>query len=128
MDTKCEYCNPELRSDQQVLLSNMTCLFLQLKNQEIKGSGIIVSREHKETVFDLNPEEWEGTFELLQEAKKYIDENYQPEGYNVGWNCGHVGGQHIMHAHMHVIPRYADEPMAGKGIRFLFKSDENKRK
>jgi histidine triad (HIT) family protein len=28
---------------------------------------------------------------------------------------------------MHVIPRYSDEPMAGKGVRFLFKSKENER-
>lgn len=119
---KCEYCNLEIRSDQNVLYSNESCLFLQLTEQEIKGSGIIVPKKHKETLFDLSKEEWNDTYLLLKEVKKYLDETFSPDGYNVGWNCGHVGGQHIFHAHMHVIPRFSGEPMAGKGIRYLFKN------
>lgn len=118
----CEYCNPEIRSDQNVLFSNGSCLFLQLTEQEIKGSGIIVPKKHKETLFDLSKEEWNDTYLLLKEVKEYLDETFLPDGYNVGWNCGHVGGQHIFHAHMHVIPRFSGEPMAGKGIRYLFKN------
>ncbi|MFK3833339.1 HIT family protein, partial [Staphylococcus saprophyticus] len=30
--------------------------------------------------------------------------------------------------HFHVIPRYKDESLAGKGIRYMFKSKENTRK
>lgn len=119
---KCEYCNLEIRSDQNVLYSNESCLFLQLTEQEIKGSGIIVPKKHKETLFDLSKEEWNDTYLLLKEVKEYLDETFLPDGYNVGWNCGHVGGQHIFHAHMHVIPRFSGEPMAGKGIRYLFKN------
>ncbi len=103
-------------------------MFLQLNEQDIEGSGIIVPRQHRETVFDLTQDEWNATYQLLQEVKSYMDERYQPDGYNVGWNCGEIGGQHVFHAHMHVLPRYADEPMAGKGIRYLFKSKENRRK
>lgn len=119
---KCEYCNLEIRSDQNVLYSNESCLFLQLTEQEIKGSGIIVPKKHKETLFDLSKEEWNDTYLLLKEVKEYLDETFLPDGYNVGWSCGHVGGQHIFHAHMHVIPRFSGEPMAGKGIRYLFKN------
>jgi diadenosine tetraphosphate (Ap4A) HIT family hydrolase len=31
------------------------------------------------------------------------------------------------YAHLHVIPRYADEPLAGKGIRYWLKQPANKR-
>ncbi|WP_054955563.1 HIT family protein [Paenibacillus dakarensis] len=124
----CEYCKPEIRSDQNIILENEHCMFLQLNEQDIEGSGIIVPRQHRETVFDLTQDEWNATYQLLQEVKSYMDERYQPDGYNVGWNCGEIGGQHVFHAHMHVLPRYADEPMAGKGIRYLFKSKENRRK
>ena len=51
----------------------------------------------------------------------------EPQGYNVGWNCGPVGGQEIFHAHLHVIPRYQDEPLAGKGIRYWLKQEINVR-
>jgi histidine triad (HIT) family protein len=123
----CIYCNRFETSDHEVILSNDHCIYSLLKEQEIKGAGIIIPRNHKETVFDLSDDEWKSTFKLLHEVKDYIDQKYKPDGYNVGWNCGNVGGQHVFHSHLHVIPRYTDEPLAGKGIRYLFKSKENQR-
>ena len=35
-------------------------------------------------------------------------------------------GQEVFHAHLHVIPRYADE--TGKGIRYWLKQDANRRR
>lgn len=128
----CVFCNLELEPKQKVLFSNEFCMFLQLEQAQIKGSqfegaGLIVPKQHRKTVFDLTMEEWNATYSLLNEVKKYLDDKHQPQGYNLGWNCGEVGGQHIFHAHFHVIPRYEDEPLAGKGIRYMLKSKENKR-
>lgn len=108
-------------------MSNEYCVFLHRPEEILIGSGIIVPRRHCETVFDLTKEEWDSTFELLIEVKSYIDENYQPDGYNIGWNIGHIGGQEIFHAHLHVIPRFKDEPLSGKGIRYWLKQPQNKR-
>ena len=130
---KCVFCNLDLEPEQKVVLSNEHCLFIQLEQSKIKGgllegAGLIVPKKHRETAFELTRVEWEATYSLLKEAKKYLDEEHEPQGYNLGWNCGEVGGQHIFHAHFHVIPRYKDEPLAGKGIRHMFKSNENLRK
>jgi histidine triad (HIT) family protein len=101
---------------------------VRLKDEKVlKGSGVIIPKVHRETVFDLTSEEWQASYELLQKVKIYIDEAFQPDGYNIGWNMGRAGGQEIFHAHMHVIPRYGDEPLAGKGIRFWLKQPENTR-
>ncbi|WP_195892055.1 HIT family protein [Bacillus niameyensis] len=132
MIKECVFCEPELDAKQKMLFSNEYCLFLQLdeareKGNQLSGAGVIVPRHHRETVFDLTEEEWNSTYKLLQEVKSYIDRNYQPSGYNLGWNCGETAGQHIFHAHFHILPRYADEPMAGKGIRYLFKNPNNSR-
>jgi len=67
------------------------------------------------------------TFSLLQQVKELLDAEYESQGYNIGWNSGSVAGQEIFHAHLHVIPRYADEPLAGKGIRYWLKQPANKR-
>jgi len=123
----CIYCNITQGNEHEVILTNDYCIYSLLKDQEIEGAGIIVPRRHKETVFDLSQDEWNATYQLLKEVKDYIDNKYKPSGYNVGWNCGAVGGQHIFHSHLHVIPRFSDEPLAGKGIRYLFKSEVNKR-
>ena len=100
---------------------------MQRKEPILIGSGLIIPKRHCQTVFDLNSEEWQATYQLLQEAKKLLDEKYQPNGYNLGWNCEAIAGQEIFHAHLHVIPRYADEPLAGRGIRHWLKQENNRR-
>lgn len=122
------FCKPETEPNQKVILRNDYYLFIQLNQSEIKGrqlegAGIIVPKKHRQTAFDLTKEEWEATYliSLLQEVKQYIDKRYEPQGYNLGWSCEEVGGQHIFHVHFHIIPRYIDEPLAGKGIRYMFK-------
>ena len=69
-------------------------------------SVLIIPFKHREKVFDLTVEEWNATFSLLKDVKAILDQKYRPDGYNVGWNCDIVGGQHIMHAHHHVIPGF----------------------
>jgi diadenosine tetraphosphate (Ap4A) HIT family hydrolase len=124
----CPLCELHFDQAQKVLIENDYCMFLQKPQEVLIGSGLIVPKAHRETAFDLCEEEWKATFDLLQEVKQLLDEKYCPEGYNIGWNVGEIGGQHIMHAHLHVIPRFKEEPYAGKGIRHWLKSKENKRK
>ncbi|WP_370456149.1 HIT family protein [Planomicrobium sp. YIM 101495] len=97
------------------------------KGVPLEGAGIIIPKIHRETIFDVTQEEWVATYDLLQAVKQHLDKLYEPDGYNLGWNCGEVAGQHIPHAHFHVLPRYEDELLAGKGIRYLFKGEQNKR-
>ena len=80
---------------------------------------------HRGSVFELTKNEMATTFEMLKDTRAWMDSKYQPDGYNVGWNCKAVGGQTVMHAHLHVIPRFAAEPLTGKGIRSLLKSERN---
>jgi len=123
----CPFCHLEHWKSLKVVLENEHCQFLQKPQEVLTGSGIIIPREHRETVFDLTEEEWASTFSLLKEAKELLDAEYGAQGYNVGWNSGAVAGQEVFHAHLHVIPRHADEPLAGKGIRYWLKQPANKR-
>lgn len=99
-----------------------------LKNNTLIGSYVIIPKSQVGTPFELSDKEWEDTKLLMREIKKYLDEKYNPDGYNVGWNVGVAGGQEVAHAHLHIIPRYSDELYAGKGIRYWFKQPENIRK
>jgi diadenosine tetraphosphate (Ap4A) HIT family hydrolase len=124
---ECPYCNPCSFENQKIILENDHCMFLQMPQEILIGSGLIIPKEHRKTVFDLTEDEWISTLLLLQSAKKLVDEQYNPDGYNIGWNCYETGGQSIPHAHLHVVPRYKDEPFSGKGIRHWIKSKDNKR-
>jgi len=122
----CPFCpSPEL--DAQVVFRNDLALFVQDERHQgaLKHSGVIVPVRHVETLFDLREAEVVATFRLLALAKAWLDERVAPDGYNLGWNCGATAGQEVFHAHLHVIPRFRQEPLAGKGIRALLKSKAN---
>ena len=123
----CIYC-PITDPDQRIIFKEELVLFLQHERLQgaLKHSGVIIPIQHRETVFDLTEAEILATFKLLAIVKQWMDESFGPDAYNVGWNCGKIGGQEVFHAHMHVIPRFRQEPLAGAGIRTLLKSDANK--
>jgi histidine triad (HIT) family protein len=124
---ECPYCAP-LDLAIRVVVGNDLVLFIQDERYQgaLKHSGVIVPVAHRETVFDLTEAELLATFRLLAEVKRRMDSEVHPAGYNIGWNCGAVGGQEVFHAHMHVIPRFAQEPLAGQGIRAHLKSNANR--
>jgi len=66
--------------------------------------------------FDMTPEEKTAVMELVEQGKALLDRELKPDGYNVGINSGLAAGQTVMHAHVHLIPRYradTDDPRGG---------------
>lgn len=98
-----------------------------LKENVLVGSYVIIPKSEVTSPFELSDKEWADTKLLMHEVKEYLDKTYQPDGYNIGWNVGEVAGQSVKHAHLHILPRYKDEPFAGKGIRSWLKKAENAR-
>ena len=43
---------------------------------------------------------------LIQKAKGILLKEYKPDGFNIVANCGEAAGQIVMHAHLHLLPRY----------------------
>jgi diadenosine tetraphosphate (Ap4A) HIT family hydrolase len=126
----CPYCKIKADVEQDIVFENETCYFIQNESEQqvLQGSGLIIPKKHKRDVFELSAQEFSDSRELLLLAKEFLDKKFSPDGYSVGWNTGKAGGQSIFHAHLHMIPRYKDEPYAGRGIRYWIKQDENKRK
>lgn len=121
----CPFCVRDPNEVGRSTLENDLCVFLEGAEPVLQGSGIIVPKAHRPTVFDLTHEEWAATYGLLALVHAKMVRVLHPDGFNVGSNCGEVGGQFIPHAHLHVIPRFRDEPFAGKGIRHWLKSEAN---
>jgi len=123
----CVFCDYKNLKNETLLFENDFCICITRPEPILVGSCLIIPKAHRITVFDLSREEWEATKQLMAIVKSYLDSKYKPDGYNVGWNCGEAGGQEVFHAHLHIIPRYADEPYAGRGIRSWIKREENRR-
>jgi diadenosine tetraphosphate (Ap4A) HIT family hydrolase len=70
------------------------------------GHLLIISREFKKDYFELSVQEKKHLSLMIEKAKSIIEEKHQPDGYNIGMNCGEAAGQTVMHFHCHLIPRY----------------------
>ena len=71
-----------------------------------KGHLLIISNTEKTDYFSLSNEEKSELTLMIDIAKNRIEQQHQPDGYNIGMNCGATAGQTVMHFHCHVIPRY----------------------
>jgi diadenosine tetraphosphate (Ap4A) HIT family hydrolase len=77
---------------------------------------VVIPKRHVASFFDLTPQEVAACMELITEEKKRIDEQFNPDGYNIGVNVGPAAGQSIFHVHIHIIPRYkgdVENPQGG---------------
>jgi diadenosine tetraphosphate (Ap4A) HIT family hydrolase len=77
-------------SDQEVVLRDDLVWFVRNHRYQgsLKHSGVIIPVAHRETVFDLTESEVAATFRLAHRVKAWMDAEFSPDGYNVGWNCG----------------------------------------
>jgi len=80
------------------------------------GHLLIISNELKLDYFELSNDEKANLNEVILKAKELIEQEYKPDGYNIGINCGEAAGQTVFHFHCHVIPRYKgdmEDPRGG---------------
>ena len=81
-----------------------------------KGHVLVIPKRVVAEIFDLNDKEYSSCFNLVKDVKKILEEEFKPDGFNIGINNGEKAGQTIFHAHIHVIPRYSgdvDNPRGG---------------
>lgn len=123
---ECRFCLGNGLLHDAPLFANDSCYFLASKDPILPHAGMIIPFRHSVAPMELTPTEWADTFDLLKKATEHLSP-HGPKGFNVGWNVGAVGGQTVFHTHLHVIGRFADEPLAGQGIRHHLKRPENRR-
>ena len=85
------------------------------------GHALLVPRRHITDWFDASMDEQQALIAGLEAAKREIEKEHAPDGYNIGINSGDAAGQTIFHLHVHLIPRYTDDEEDPRGgIRKLF--------
>lgn len=85
------------------------------------GHTLIIPRRHFATYFQATPEELIAINGAINRAKILLDEEFMPDGYNIGINNGAAAGQTVFHLHVHLIPRFegdVEDPRGG--VRWLF--------
>ena len=75
------------------------------------GHTLVVPRRHAVGLVDLDPEDGADLFRVAQRIAVAQWELGLAAGVNLFLADGSVAGQEIWHAHLHVIPRQADDPL-----------------
>lgn len=86
----------------------------------------VIPKRHVQDWWSITKEEKIAIFELIDEAKKIVDNKFHPDGYNIGMNLGVAAGQSVMHLHVHLIPRYkGDVKNPRGGVRGIIPEKQN---
>lgn len=113
----CLFCQILLNERKASILANFThCFAIKDEFPVSKGHVLIIPKEHIEHWFTAREEVRLDIIRALHLMKERIDLEFDPQGYNLGANCGEAAGQTIMHLHLHLIPRYKgdmDHPKGG---------------
>jgi diadenosine tetraphosphate (Ap4A) HIT family hydrolase len=131
----CHFCDQQERFRRaDVYIENDFCIFFAaMRDHELRaeavlppdvlpGSGAIIPIAHLTSPFDFSADEWAATHDLLIKGRQVLHDLLAPDGYTLGWN-----DVASLHAHLHVLPRFHDEPMWDQGVRSAINVAENRR-
>ncbi|MDD1698328.1 MAG: HIT domain-containing protein [Methanoregula sp.] len=112
-NSPCSFCSP---FGDDIITRNTLCYARWDRFPVSNGHLLAIPFRHIPDYFTLNREEKLALVDLIDECKTIIEDNFKPDGYNIGFNIGNAAGQTVMHCHCHVIPRYkgdTDNPRGG---------------
>jgi diadenosine tetraphosphate (Ap4A) HIT family hydrolase len=102
MPDTCPFCEPDA---QRIWMENALGLVLWDAFPVTDGHSLVVPRKHVGSIYDLSPDEQSALWTLVGEARQRLQNQFHPDGFNIGVNDGQAAGQTVPHAHIHVIPR-----------------------
>jgi histidine triad (HIT) family protein len=111
-DPNCIFCKiiaGELPS-QRIDEDERTVTFMDI-NPATRGHALVVPRRHAKDLLEISPEDLAATALAAQRAARLIHERLEPDGVNLLNSRGEAAWQTVFHFHMHVIPRYHDDPL-----------------
>ena len=118
MTTKpCPFCT---LPDERVIDQNDHGLVIRDGFPISPGHTLIIPKRHIGSFFDLYIAERSDLLGLLEKAKLDLENEFKPDGFNIGINDGPAAGQTVPHLHIHLIPRYAGDRVDPRGgVRWI---------
>lgn len=108
----CIFCNID---KERIIIENETAFAVYDMFPVSKGHMLIMPKRHINDYFKADDQTKEQLWKLVDKCKIFADEKFNPQGYNIGINCGEAAGQTVMHLHIHLIPRYNGDIVNPRG-------------
>jgi histidine triad (HIT) family protein len=80
-------------------------------NPATRGHVVVITRTHAASLFELGDEDLLAAMRTARRVAEGMRATLEPAGFNILHNIGRVAWQSIFHFHLHVIPRYEDDPL-----------------
>jgi len=87
-----------------------TVAFMDI-NPATRGHALVIPRTHSADLMEIGDEDLERTNLAARRLARRMDETLAPAGFNVINACRPAAWQTVFHFHLHVIPRYEDDPL-----------------
>jgi histidine triad (HIT) family protein len=87
-----------------------TLAFMDI-NPATRGHALVIPRAHSADITEILPEDLERTTIAAQRLVARMERTLAPDGFNVLNACRPAAWQTVFHFHLHVIPRYEDDPL-----------------
>jgi histidine triad (HIT) family protein len=87
-----------------------TVAFMDI-NPATAGHALVVPRRHASDLMDVSDDDLEHTMRAARRLARRMDAALQPDGFNILNACGRAAWQTVFHYHLHVVPRYEDDPL-----------------
>jgi histidine triad (HIT) family protein len=95
---------------QKVDEDERTVAFMDI-NPATRGHALVVPRRHSRDLLEVPAEDLAATALAAQRLARRAHERLDADGVNLLNACGQTAWQTVFHFHIHVIPRYRDDPL-----------------
>jgi len=76
-----------------------------------RGHALVIPRAHATDLLSVEPEDLSAVVVAAQRLAARMKERLGADGVNLLNSCGVSAWQTVFHFHVHVIPRYEDDPL-----------------
>ncbi len=80
-------------------------------NPGTRGHALVIPRVHSRDLLSIDPEDLKAVTLAVQRLAVRVNERLGADGVNTINSCGAAAWQTVFHFHVHVIPRYAGDPL-----------------
>ena len=80
-------------------------------NPATKGHALVIPRDHVSDLMQIGEDDLAACMAAAQRLAKKAKERLGADGVNLLNSCGPAAWQTVFHFHVHVVPRYADDPL-----------------
>lgn len=78
-------------------------------NPHNKGHALVIPKEKYRNIYDIPENILCAMMTAVKKLVPAIQKATNAEGFNLGMNNETVAGQEVMHAHLHIVPRFTDD-------------------